>query len=143
MSMLIASLMFIPLLALALAHFIWSLGGTWPLRNRDVLEAALVGRRGAKTLFRRRALLGLAALFIAAGVAALALADHTGGGPMLTALGAALALLFLARGLAGYTASWRRTFPDEPFATLDRRNYSPLAFMLGAGFLTLVIMRLL
>ena len=54
-----------------------------------------------------------------------------------------LALVFLARGVLGYTAGWRARFPTEPFATLDRKNYSPLCLVLGAGFLILVVMRLL
>jgi len=54
-----------------------------------------------------------------------------------------LAAIFLARGAVGYTSGWRAQFSEEPFATLDRRNYSPLSLFIGAGFLLLVAMRLI
>jgi hypothetical protein len=82
-------------------------------------------------------------LILAAGIVALSLADHSSGGWPLTALGVALAAIFIGRGVLGYTPSWRARFPTEPFATLDRKNYSPLCFWIGAGFLILVLMRLL
>lgn len=143
MSMLIAALVFIPLLAIAMAHFVWSLGGTWPIRNPELLARTVVGRSGITTMPPRILSFGVAALTLAAGVLALALADPTGGGPLLDGLGLLAGLLFLARGAAGYTAAWRVRFPEEPFATLDRKTYAPLCLLLGAGFLILVLMRLL
>jgi hypothetical protein len=74
---------------------------------------------------------------------ALSLADPVAGGPGLTLLGVLLALLFIGRGVLGYTPGWRARFSAEPFASLDRKNYSPLCFWIGAGFLILVLMRLL
>ena len=64
-------------------------------------------------------------------------------GQVTALIGAGLAALFLARGAIGYTAGWRAQFPEEPFATLDRRNYSPLSLFIGVGFLLLVLMRLI
>ena len=55
----------------------------------------------------------------------------------------AIAAVFIGRGILGYTAGWRARFPTEPFATLDRKNYSPLCLWIGAGFLILVLMRLI
>jgi hypothetical protein len=46
----------------------------------------------------------------------------------------AIAAIFLARGIAGYTPTWRRRFYDEPFTTFDKRYYSPLCILLGLGF---------
>jgi hypothetical protein len=48
----------------------------------------------------------------------------------------------MARGLATYTAPWRRGHPLEPFATRDRWVYGPLSIALGAGFLLLVSTRI-
>jgi hypothetical protein len=138
----IAALVFIPLLAVAIAYFMWALGRTWPLKDKQLLAQAITGRPGRTGLPSRWIFLVVAAFMLAAGIAALSLADHDAGGVWLNALGIALGLLFLARGVAGYTAGWRRTFSAEPFVTLDRKTYSPLALFLGAGFLLLVILRL-
>ena len=77
------------------------------------------------------------------GFAPLSLADKAGGGLPLTLAGTALAALFLARGVVGYTPRWRKVFTEEPFATLDRKNYSPLCLAIGIGFVILVVLRLL
>ena len=53
--------------------------------------------------------------------------------------GAGIAAVFLGRGMAGYIPAWRRLQSAEPFATLDRRYYSPLCLALGAGFLIILI----
>lgn len=143
MSMLVASLIFVLLLAVAIAHFIWSVGGTWPIRNETLLAKTVVGQPGITKMPPKLASFAVAAAMLGAGFVALSLADETGGGAGLTALGALLGLAFLARGAIGYTAGWRARFPEEPFATLDRKNYSPLCLALGAGFLVLVLMRLL
>jgi hypothetical protein len=143
MSMLIAAVIFVPLLAVSIAHFVWSLGGTWPLRNRELLMKTVYGRPGMTRMPSRPVTFVVSILILAAGVIALALADHSGGGILLTVVGALLAVIFIARGVIGYTAGWRAVFSDEPFATLDRRNYSPLCLVLGAGYLILVLMRLI
>ena len=41
---------------------------------------------------------------------------------------------FVARGIAGYTPRWRGYFYDEPFATRDKRYYSPLCLLIGLGY---------
>lgn len=138
----IAALVFIPLLAIALAYLVWAIGRTWPLRDKEMLAKTITGRPGKSGLPSRWSFLLVAVFMLAAGIVALSLADETAGGAALTGLGFVLGLLFLARGVAGYVPAWRTTFSAEPFATLDRRNYSPLALFLGAGFLLLVILRL-
>lgn len=138
----IAGLVFIPLLAVALANLIWSLGGSWPLRDRTLLARTVIGKPGVTDVPRLTALL-VAIGALAAGIIALSLADPEAGGLGLNLLGALLGAGFIARGVLGYTAGWRDRYPEEPFATLDRRNYSPLSLFIGAGFLLLVLMRLL
>ena len=142
MSMLIAALIFVVLLAVAIAHFLWAIGSPWPIRDPALLARTVIGRPGV-TRVPRLASLVVSILVLAAGVLALALADHTGGGLLLTLVGLVLAAIFLGRGAVGYTAGWRARFSEEPFATLDRKNYSPLCLALGVGFLILVIMRLI
>ena len=143
MSMLVAALVFVPLLAIAIANLLWSLGLSWPIRDRVLLARTVVGRPGTTRMPPKLASFAVAAGALAAGVIALSLADESAGGPGLTVLGAVVGALFIARGVAGYMAGWRAYFPEEPFATLDRRNYSPLSLLIGAGFLLLVFMRLL
>lgn len=143
MRMGIAALVFIPLLAVAIAYMLWSLGRTWPIRDEELLVRTVTGRPGRNKMPPRWTSFLVSVLTFAAGLVALSLADETAGGAWLNALGLLLAALFFARGIAGYTPQWRAIFSAEPFATLDRRNYSPLALWLGAGFLILVLMRFL
>lgn len=141
MSMIIAAIMFIPLLAIAIAHFVWSLGGSWPIRDKAMLPKVVLGIPGRQ--IRRLPSLVMSIVILGVGVLGLALADHTAGGWWLTVLGLGAGAVFIGRGIVGYTAGWRAIFSDEPFATLDRRNYSPLCLILGAGFWLLVLMRLI
>ena len=143
MNMLVGSLTFVPLLMVALAHFFWALGSTWPIKNETLLAQTVIGTPGVVKMPNRFGTLIVALLVLAAGIVALSLADHTSGGWPLTVLGLVLAAIFIGRGILGYTAGWRARFPTEPFATLDRKNYSPLCLWIGAGFLILVLMRLL
>ena len=142
MSMLIAALMFIALLAVATAHLLWSLGRTWPIRNEKLLAQTVVGFRDIERMPPRLASFAVALATLAAGILALSLADHTSGGLPLTLLGLPVAAVFLARGAVGYTAWWAEKTPEPNFRLNDRRVYSPLCLALGAGFLVLVVMRL-
>lgn len=142
MNMLVGALTFVPLLTVAFAHLLWALGITWPIRNETLLAQTVVGGPGITRMPNRLLTLLVALLVLAAGIVALSLADHDSGGLALTTLGILLAIVFIGRGILGYTAAWRARFPTEPFATLDRRNYSPLCVWIGAGFIILVLMRL-
>ena len=142
MNMVVGSLTFVPLLMVAFAHLLWSIGRTWPIKNQTLLAQTVVGTPGITRMPNKLLTLVVSLLLFASGVVALALADHASGGWWLTLLGALLAIVFLGRGVLGYTPGWRARFPTEPFATLDRKNYSPLCFWIGAGFLILVVMRL-
>ena len=142
MNMAVGALVFVPLLAISIACLVWALGGSWPIRDKAQMARIVVGRPGA-TRVPRLAALGVFVFAFAAGILGLSLADHDSGGLPLTLIGLVLAAIFIARGVLGYTAGWRARYSEEPFATLDRRNYSPLALIIGAGFLVLVVMRLL
>jgi hypothetical protein len=142
MSMLLAALMVIPLLAIAIAHFLWSIGRSWPIRDPELLPRTVIGMPGVTRVPRLPSLVVAVAIAIVC-VLTLALADHTGGGTLLTVIGGLLALVFLGRGIVGYTPQWAARTPVEPFRTLDRKTYSPLCLALGAGFVILVVMRLI
>jgi hypothetical protein len=142
LSIVVATLMFVLLLALAIAHLLWALGSAWPIRERAMLARTVIGVEGVLRVSRLRAL-GFAVLNFVAAVLALALADPIAGGANLTSAGILFGLGFAVRGAIGYTSWWRKRTPLEPFRTLDRRNYSPLCLLLGVGFFALVLMRLL
>jgi Protein of unknown function (DUF3995) len=142
-STIISILTFLPLMVAALAHLFWALGATWPIRDELLLAQTVVGSPGITRMPNKLLTLLVAILLFASGVVAMGLADHDDGGFVRTVLGVILAVVFLGRGVVGYTPGWRARHPVEPFATLDRKNYSPLCFWIGAGFLILVGMRLL
>lgn len=142
MGMLIAAFMFIPLLAVSLAHLLWAMGRTWPIRDRRLLAETVIGTPGIESVPRLPALV-VAGITLAAGIIALSLADHTSGGAGLSALGIVCAAVFLSRGFAGYTSRWAAKTPNPVFRLNDRRVYSPLCLFLGAGFLALVVLRLI
>ena len=143
MSIPLASLMFVLLLSVAVAHLLWSIGRTWPIRDEKLLAQTVVGTRDIQKMPPRLASFAVAVAAFAAGILALSLADHDSGGMLLTLAGIALATIFLARGIAGYTPGWAARTPEPNFRLNDRRVYSPLCLLLGAGFLALVFMRLL
>ena len=143
MSMLIAAFMFIALLAVSTAHFLWSIGRSWPIRNEKLLAQTVVGFEGIERMPPRLASFAVSVATLAAGIIALALADHDSGGLSLSLIGLPLAAVFLARGMVGYTRWWAQKTPEPNFRLNDRRVYSPLCLFLGLGFVALVILRLL
>jgi hypothetical protein len=142
MNMLISSLMFIALFAIALAHLAWSLGRTWPIRDEKLLAQTVVGFRDIERMPPRFLSFALALASLAAGIFALALADHDSGGPAMSAAAILVSLVFLARGIVGYTPWWRALTPEPNFRLNDTRVYSPLCLLLGLGFIVLALMRL-
>ena len=143
MNMFIASMMFIALLAVSLAHFLWSMGRTWPIRNEKLLAQTVVGFKDIERMPPRLASFAIAVATITAGIYALALADHDSGGIWLNLGGLAFAAVFLARGIAGYTTWWKGLTPEPNFRLNDIRVYSPLCLALGLGFVALVVFRFL
>jgi hypothetical protein len=143
MNMFTASFMFIGLFAIAIAHLLWAFGRTWPIRNEKLLAQTVVGTAGVERMPPRLASFAVALFAMAAGVIALSLADHDSGGDWLNIAGCGLALLFLARGIAGYTPWWAAQTPQPVFRFNDRRVYSPLCLFLGLGFIVLVVLRLI
>jgi hypothetical protein len=84
----------------------------------------------------------VAAAIIAAALVALALGSlFASPFDQVPLAGAALfiGLVFVGRGITGFTPAWRRLAPEMPFARLDMRYYSPLCLVIGAGFALLAL----
>ena len=142
-SNLIAAVVGIVLIAIAIAHLLWSVGIMWPIRDRKLLAQTVVGTPGIERMPPFYMSFGVFLFSAVACVIAFAVADPTSGGPVLSMLAALAGLVFLARGAVGYTAWWIARTPTEPFRRFDRKTYSPLCLILGAGFLLLALMRLI
>jgi hypothetical protein len=140
---LIAAVIGIALLAVAIAHLLWSVGIMWPIRDEKLLARTVAGFPGIERMPAKYKSFGVAVAAFIACVIAFSVADPTSGGAPLTTLAFLAGLVFLARGAIGYTAWWAAKTPEEPFRTLDRKTYSPLCLALGVGFLALVLMRLI
>ena len=137
----IAGLVFIPLLSVALVHFIWALGFNYPVKDEKILARTVAGFKGIEKMPPRflSFLVGLGVL--SAGIWVLAMADPAPN-LVLTLGGVALSLGFLGRGFFGYTKRWAKITPEEPFRTLDKKFYSPLCIYIGVGILVLVVWRI-
>jgi hypothetical protein len=138
---LLAALLTLVLAAIAALHAYWGFGGIWPGRDAADCARRTGGFRGARSMPGPAACFAVAAALAIAALVPIFLAGHFG--MLATLAGLALALVFLGRGVAGFTPAWRRLTPEEPFATLDVRYYSPLCLAIGAGFAALAIKELL
>jgi hypothetical protein len=126
--------------AIGILHAYWAAGGLWPGTSPAELSNIVVGNPRARDMPAPR----LTALVTAmiAGVAAWPLllsplvSRHLA--PELAAAGTwAIAAVFLLRGVAGLTPWMAKRHAAEPFASYNRKYYSPLCLALGAGFLIL------
>lgn len=130
------------LVAVAALHVYWGIGGVWPGTDERSCARAVVGFARVEKMPSAGASFAVAAMIVAATLLALALGGVFAA-PLgrLQLAGAAffVALVFIGRGLAGFTPIWRRLAPEMPFARLDVRYYSPLCLALGAGFAALAI----
>jgi hypothetical protein len=136
MTVVFAFLLFLGVGAAAAVHALWGLGSTWPEADAETLARSVVGD-GRRRMpppwqcFAVAAVLGVVALwpFVMLG---------RGEVPWVLAVSFAIAAVFVVRGMAGYSPRWRGRFRDEPFATRDRRYYSPFCLLMGVGYLALL-----
>jgi Protein of unknown function (DUF3995) len=129
-------------LAIAGVHAYWGCGGIWPAPSTERLARAVVGTPGIQAMPSAPACFAVA--IVLAGVGAWPLfAAGIIAEPWphrLTSLaGAAIASVFVGRGVAGYTSAWRRRFGERPFASLDRLACSPLCLLLDASYIALLL----
>ena len=140
MTAIIAWCIFIVLTAIAAIHVAWGVGVRWPRMTEAELVTTVIGHKRDTMPSPSQCYLAAFAIFIP-GAIALMLAGlvQTPLPPWLVVLaGAAAALVFAGRGVAGYVPAWRARHPREPFASLDRHYYSPLCLMLAAGLAVLL-----
>ncbi|MBX3577681.1 MAG: DUF3995 domain-containing protein [Rhizobiaceae bacterium] len=119
---------------IALLHVYWGLGGVWPGADAQDCARRVVGVRGVRSMPGTAPSFAVALLLAAAALIALGAA---GGHPLAVFFALAAGLVFLGRGMAGFTPAWRRLTPELPFARYDVRYYSPLCLAIAAGFLAL------
>ena len=140
----VAGGMFGVLTAIAAAHAAWGCGVVWPRQNEADLVVTVVGYERARMPPPAQCFVVALLIFIP-GVVALALAGVVrvpAPSWLVTAAGVVAAAVFAGRGVAGYLPAFRAHFPREPFASLDRRYYSPLCILLAAGFSLLLFDRM-
>ncbi|MEO5760643.1 MAG: DUF3995 domain-containing protein [Mesorhizobium sp.] len=131
------------LLLITTLHVYWGIGGIWPGRDAASCARAVVGFRGVREMpapfasFAVAACLALATLWPMA-IAGVFASPFPREGLAASAL--LIGLVFLGRGIVGFTPWWRRLAPEQPFARLDVRYYSPLCLLIGLGFVVLAIM---
>lgn len=138
----IALALTIVIAAIAMLHAYRAAGGLWPGTSPADLSNIVVGDPRARHM-PPPMLTALVAAMIA-GVAAWPpllsplVARYIA--PKLAAAGSlALAAVFLLRGIAGFTPWMAKRHSAEPFASYDRKYYSPLCLALGTGFLILAL----
>ena len=138
---LVAALVALVLVLLAGLHAYWGFGGVWPGTDQKTCARAIAGFKGIDRMPSAPAAFGVAAALAVAALIALALAGLVAlplPGALVWVGGFGAALVFLGRGIAGFTPAWRRITPEMPFASNDRLYFSPLCLLIGAG-LTLLL----
>jgi hypothetical protein len=136
MTILLAVLLFFGVGAVAVVHALWGGGSSWPEADPEALARSVVGDG------RRRMPPPWQCFVVAVGLVLVAVWPFImlgrGEIPWVLAGTFAIAGIFIARGFAGYSPRWRGHFRDEPFATRDRRYYSPFCLLIGVGYLALL-----
>lgn len=123
-------------------HAYWGRGGLWPAASEDELIATVIGNARAKRMPSPGLCLRVALAIAVTAVWPLLLVQISGTAilrPLLRLGGLAIMAVFLLRGLAGYLPAWRRLHSREPFASYDRRYYSPLCLLIAAGYAVLLL----
>ncbi|KCZ52652.1 DUF3995 domain-containing protein [Hyphomonas pacifica] len=134
------------LTGLALLHLLWAMGSHFPCANEQALARAVVGRRGITRMPSAASCVFVALWLFAAAFWAAALGGyvslpvHERLAKWLLALGGfAAGMVFMGRGIIGILPAFERALPELPFLKLNRRIYSPLSFLVGVGFILLVL----
>ena len=128
----LAFLLFAVVFALSLIHFRWSRGSHWPEESEAALARSVVGD-GRRRMPSRIACLAVSSVLALVALWPLCVVDRASE-LAIRQVSMVIAGTFVARGIAGYTVRWRQHFYDEPFASRDKRYYSPLCLVLGLGY---------
>lgn len=130
------------LAAIAGLHAYWGRGGLWPAASEDELIATVIGNASARRMPSPGLCLLVALAIAVTAIWPLLLAQGSSAGalrPLILLGGFAIMAVFLLRGVAGFLPAWRRLHPREPFASYDRRYYSPLCLLIAAGYAVLLL----
>ena len=129
------------LAGLAMLHAYWGLGGRWPGHDDASLVERVVGRTKSMRAPPPRACFTVAAALCSA---AALVGLHVSQWPtstvawwLVTVGFWSTALVFLARGLAGFIPFIFRYAEGTPFHRLNRIVYSPLCLAIAAAFIAL------
>jgi len=138
----VAQILSVILLMVAALHFYWAVGGFWPGHDEASLTRTVIGATNMSTMPPRWLTIAVSLCIFAAALFPLMwselMPDLLPGS--LLGLGMwVLVLVFIGRGIAGYLPFFHKSNAAEPFATLNRKYFSPLCLMLGASFASLVI----
>ncbi len=146
MSAFVSVFIFVGLLAVSGIHMAWAFGSTFPAVNERTLARTVAGFRGLEKMPPRSA-----SAFVSFATFVSALWPYVMSGQVqfglpvwfVTLGGVALTLVFLGRGVVGFTPWFKNLAPEQPFARLNQLYYSPFCMALGLSFLWLVLGRLL
>lgn len=136
MTALMALLLTVGVGAVAVLHGMWGLGSHWPEASEEALARSVVGdgRRRmppAWQCFAFALVLSLMALWPWYVIGRISQPEVLAGTYMIAGI-------FVARGIAGFSHRWKAHFTIEPFATRNRKYYSPYCLLLGVGYIALV-----
>jgi len=138
----IATALTLLLAGIAGLHAYWGRGGLWPAASEDELVATVIGNASARRMPSPGLCLAVALAIAVAAIWPLLLAQGPSAGTprlLIFLAGFAITAVFLLRGIAGFLPAWRRLHPREPFASNDRRYYSPLCLLIAAGYAILLL----
>ncbi|WP_204115433.1 DUF3995 domain-containing protein [Shimia biformata] len=129
----IAFLFSATLIVIAALHLVWALGIWLPIRDEAQLTRTVVGAKGMAEMPGPVpcAMVAMICLF-------LAILPHLTSFPFRVPLMSAAGAVFILRGFAPFFPAWRRLFPEQPFARLDRLFYGRLCILLGLALLFLI-----
>jgi hypothetical protein len=134
------TILIVVLVALAVLHAWWGVGGRWPGHDERSLVELVIGRtRSMRLPGLVRCMLAASALFASAGLVVLQgnviSVDFGMLGERLVQAGFWIAgAVFALRGLAGFIPQIFAYAHGTPFASLNRLFYSPLCLLIAAGF---------
>jgi hypothetical protein len=138
-----ALVVFVSFTGIAAMHVAWGLGSHFPAENERDLVALVVGRTGRTRMPDLSESMLAATIMFSAGMVTLALADlvHGPAPELVTALGALATTLVAGRAVAAYVPAWRRSFAQEPFASMDRDWYAPFWSLVALALFLMVLKR--
>lgn len=121
------------LAAIAILHTAWAIGLWVPLRDEACLVRAVVGAQGATRMPGP-----IPCALVASGLLVVIMSIIADPSAIRSVILIGAGAVLTVRGALAWIPFWRRMTPVEPFATLDRRVFGPLFFLLGVGILVVV-----